>query len=106
MKEPDHALCGCAGSNVTRRAARLSKYHLVRAFHAVHGETPMALLARTRVRAARRLLADPALSLEDVAALSGFGSRQTLFRQLRRHCGDGGRGLREGAARSRAAPTE
>jgi transcriptional regulator GlxA family with amidase domain len=57
----------------------------------------MALLARTRVRAARRLLADPGLSLEDVAVLSGFGSRQTLFRQLRRHCGDGGQGLREHA---------
>jgi AraC-like DNA-binding protein len=75
-------------------AARLSKYHLVRVFREVHGLTPMALVARERTRTAARLLRDPALGLEDVAAASGFGSRQTLFRQLRRHRGDGGRALR------------
>jgi len=31
---------------------------------------------------------------EEIAEASGFGSRQTLFRQLRRHRGDGGRALR------------
>jgi AraC family transcriptional regulator len=75
-------------------AATLSKYHLLRAFRLVHGTTPMAMLARQRAARAARLLADAAMSLDDVAACSGFGSRQTLFRQLRRHYGDGGRALR------------
>jgi AraC-like DNA-binding protein len=74
--------------------AALSKYHLLRAFRHVHGTTPMAMLARLRATHARALLADDTLSLDDVAACSGFGSRQTLFRQLRRHFGDGGRALR------------
>ena len=76
-------------------AGRLSKYHLVRVFRQVHGETPMTMVARARARTAVRLLGDASLSLEEVAELSGFGSRHTLFRQLRRHCGDSGRRLRE-----------
>lgn len=76
------------------RAARLSKFHLVRVVRQVHGATPMTLVVRARTRTALRLLADPSLSLEDVAASSGFGSRQTLFRHLRRHCGTGGLALR------------
>lgn len=76
-------------------AGRLSKYHLVRVFRQVHGVTPMTLVARTRARTAVRLLRDTALTLEEIAELSGFGSRHTLFRQLRRHCGDGGRRLRQ-----------
>lgn len=79
--------------------AMLSKYHLVRVFRQVHGITPMALLTRTRTRAAERMVKDTALSLDAVLARSGFGSRQTLFRQLRRHCGAGGRELRRSTER-------
>jgi AraC-like DNA-binding protein len=80
-------------------AARLSKYHLVRVFRQVHGLTPMAFLARVRARAAQRLVEDSPLGLDEIAMLAGFGCRQTMFRQLRRHCGDGGRALRERAER-------
>lgn len=76
-------------------AARLSKYHFVRCFRALHGCTPMAYLARLRAELALRLLRDPALTLDEVAERSGLGSRQTLFRQLRRLGGAGGRALRE-----------
>jgi len=76
-------------------AGRLSKYHLVRVFRQVHGVTPMTLVARARTRTAARLLRDDSLTLEEIARLCGFGSRHTLFRQLRRHCGDGGRRLRQ-----------
>jgi AraC-like DNA-binding protein len=75
--------------------ARLSKYHFVRCFRALHGCTPMAYVARLRTRHALRLLRDETLTLDDVAARSGLGSRQTLFRQLRRCGGAGGRALRE-----------
>jgi AraC-like DNA-binding protein len=78
-------------------AAALSKYHLVRVFREVHGVTPFALLTRARIDAAQRLLKDTSLPLSAVLAGSGFGSRQTLFRQLRRHCGAGGRELRRAA---------
>ncbi len=76
-------------------AARLSKYHLVRCFRALHGCTPMAWLTRLRTQRALGLLGDASLSLDEVAARSGLGSRQTLFRQLRRHRGAGGQALRE-----------
>jgi len=75
--------------------ARLSKYHFVRCFRALQGCTPMAWLTRLRTRQALRLLRDEALTLDDVAARSGLGSRQTLFRQLRRCGGAGGQALRE-----------
>lgn len=74
--------------------ARLSKYHFLRCFRALHGCTPMAWLARLRIAHAQRLLVDPALSLDEVARRSGLGSRQSLFRQLRRHAGVGGQALR------------
>ncbi len=76
-------------------SARLSKYHFVRCFRALHGCTPMARLARLRTAHALRLLGDPSLSLDDVAARCGLGSRQTLFRQLKRQGGAGGQALRE-----------
>jgi AraC-like DNA-binding protein len=75
--------------------ARLSKYHFVRCFRALQGCTPMAFLARLRTAHALRLLADEALTLDDVGARSGLGSRQTLFRQLKRYGGAGGQALRE-----------
>lgn len=74
--------------------ARLSKYHFVRCFRALHGCTPMAWLGRLRTAHAQRLLQDATLPLEEVAARSGLGSRQTLFRQLKRSGGAGGRALR------------
>lgn len=74
--------------------ARLSKYHFVRLFRSVQGCTPMTYLTRARTRTALRLLREPALGLDEVAERAGLGSRQTLFRQLRRECGEGGRALR------------
>jgi AraC-like DNA-binding protein len=79
-------------------AARLSKYHLVRVFRRVNGTTPVAFLTRQRTRTALRLLGQTSLSLDEIAALSGFGSRQTMFRQLRRARGAGGREIRAHAA--------
>ncbi|MGM9484074.1 helix-turn-helix domain-containing protein [Roseateles sp. NT4] len=74
--------------------ARLSKYHFVRCFRALQGCTPMAWLARQRTEQALRLLQDATLSLDEVAARSGLGSRQTLFRQLKRRGGASGQALR------------
>jgi len=75
--------------------AQLSKYHFVRCFRALQGCTPMAWLTRLRTTHALRLLRDSTLTLDMVAARSGLGSRQTLFRQLKRHGAAGARVLRE-----------
>ncbi|KQV60229.1 hypothetical protein ASC95_01795 [Pelomonas sp. Root1217] len=100
----DHAtdfMLSCHAEPLTLDAiaavARLSKYHFVRCFRALQGCTPMAWLAQQRTERALRLLKDPALSLDEVAARSGLGSRQTLFRQLKRRGGASGQALRDAA---------
>ena len=75
-------------------AAGLSKFHLVRLFRAIYGTTPHAALQRKRVRVARRLLDQPGADLTTIAVAVGFGTRFTLFRQLRRHYGASGVALR------------
>ncbi|WP_175423682.1 helix-turn-helix domain-containing protein [Inhella inkyongensis] len=69
------------------QAARLSKFHLLRAFQRVHGQTPHQMLTQQRVQAARRLMDATELSLDEVARMSGLGTRQTLWRQLRKPAG-------------------
>jgi AraC-like DNA-binding protein len=64
-------------------ASRLSRFHLLRTFKAVHGVTPSVYLNRKRIRAACRLLATSSMSVTAVADAVGFGTRSTLFRQLR-----------------------
>ncbi len=80
--------------------ARLSKYHLVRLFRQVHGLTPFAFLARKRAKVARELIEASDLGLNEIVELSGFGSRYTMFRQLRTHCGGSGRALRRRLSRA------
>lgn len=76
-------------------AARLSKFHLLRAFRQLYGATPHAVLQARRAAVAARLLRDPAADLTTVAEAAGFGSRWSMQRALRRHCGGTGRTLRE-----------
>lgn len=78
-------------------AALLSKYHLLRAFQQVKRCSPHQFLRARRVEVARRLLADPDLDLQSVATATGFGSRWTLQRALRQHCGASGARLRAAA---------
>jgi AraC-like DNA-binding protein len=82
-------------------AARLSKYHLLRAFRNVYGATPHTLLQQRRAHAAARLLGDGEGDLAMVADAAGFGSRWAMQRALRRHCGETARALRAVAAARR-----
>lgn len=75
-------------------AAHLSKFHLARLFRAVHGVPPYAFLQRKRAVTARRLLTTTEMAAERVAEAVGFGSRATMFRQLRLQFGRGARALR------------
>jgi len=68
------------------RASSLSRFHFVRVFSHVHGETPHAFLLRKRTAVARRHLAVGSACC-DAASRAGFGSRSALFRNLRKLSG-------------------
>lgn len=79
-------------------AARLSPFHLLRLFHRTHGVTPHACLHAKRLAVASRMLAQTDCDLSEIAERSGFGTRSSLFRHLRKQCGAGGRRLRSQVA--------
>ncbi len=64
---------------------RLNKCHLVRAFRAVYGETPMRYLTRRRIERAQDLLRSANLTVTEVCMLVGFsslGSFSSKFSEL------------------------
>ncbi len=81
-------------------AAHLSKYHLARLFRALHGVSPAAYLRLKRIRTAERLIERSNADLADIAERAGFGSRWSMFRELRRRRGMSGRRIRESWMRS------
>jgi AraC-like DNA-binding protein len=52
----------------------MSKFHLVRAFRAVYGETPMRYLTRRRIAHAQDLLRHADLTVTEICMLVGFSS--------------------------------
>ena len=68
------------------RAARLSPWHLVRAFRTQLGQTPQVYLRTLRVRHAQRLLAS-AMPMSEVALASGFADPSHLVKQFTRTIG-------------------
>ncbi len=68
--------------------ACLSLFHFIRLYQGAVGETPQATLRRLRLEAARqRLMADPGLSVTEVAFDSGYDSSQAFTRAYRRQFG-------------------
>ncbi|MFI7668727.1 helix-turn-helix transcriptional regulator [Nocardia sp. NPDC049526] len=66
-------------------AARVSKYHFLRAFAAVYGVTPAAYLAERRIERAQDYLRATNLTVTEVCMLVGYsslGSFSSKFRQL------------------------
>ena len=76
-------------------AAHLSKYHLARLFRALHGVSPAAYVRLKRIRAAERLIEGSDADLAEIAERSGFGSRWSMFRELRRRRGMSGQRIRD-----------
>lgn len=67
------------------RAAGYSRYHLVRAFRAAYGESPVRYLSRRRVERAQELLRSVNLTVTEVCHLVGFtslGSFSSRFTEL------------------------
>jgi len=81
-------------------AANLSKYHLARLFRTLHGVSPAAYLRLKRIRAAERMIERSDADLAEIAERSGFGSRWSMFRELRRRRGMSGQRIRESWLRS------
>lgn len=72
-----------------------SREHLCRAFVRRTGRPPAEWQTEQRVQAAVQLLRSTALTLNEVAAQSGFSSIQTLSRQVRRVTGRSPRSMRQ-----------
>jgi AraC family transcriptional regulator len=85
------------GLDELAREARLSKYHFIKLFMAVHGRTPHAFLQCKRASVALRLLETTCLPQAEIAALAGFSSRSTMYRMVRRLAGVSGRQYRAAA---------
>jgi len=64
-------------------AAGFSRYHFVREFRAVFGETPGAYLSRRRVERAKDLLVHANLTVTEVCMLVGFSSLGSFSRRFR-----------------------
>jgi len=63
----------------------MSKFHLVRAFRAVYGETPMRYLGRRRIERAQDLLRTANLTVTEICMLVGYsslGSFSSRFTEL------------------------
>jgi AraC family transcriptional regulator len=76
-------------------AALMAPYHCLRVFRSVHEVTPNVYLNERRIRVAARLLQNSAASVDEIAARVGFGSRVTLFRQMKRFRGVAPTALRD-----------
>jgi transcriptional regulator GlxA family with amidase domain len=65
----------------------MSPRHFARVFRAEVGCTPATYVEQVRVEAARRLLETTTLTVDEVAATSGFGTPETLRRSFARRVG-------------------
>jgi AraC-like DNA-binding protein len=64
--------------------ACVSRYHFLREFHKAYGRTPYQLLLEFRLRAARRLLEESDLPVQEIGARVGFASTDGFYRAFRR----------------------
>lgn len=83
---------------LARRMA-MSPRNFARVFRARTGETPAAFVARARIEAAQRALADTDATLAAIASACGFGTEATLRRTFARVVGVSPSGWRERFAR-------
>ena len=78
------------------RMASYSPCHFIRAFNAVYGQTPHAVLVEQRLRRAHRLLNnDSVLAITEVARISGFEDRCAFARSFKRRFGMTATNLRD-----------
>ncbi|MET9877339.1 helix-turn-helix transcriptional regulator [Actinacidiphila glaucinigra] len=67
--------------------AGYSRYHFVRSFKAVYGETPGQYLSRRRMERAEEMLRTADLAVTEICNLVGFSSLGTFSSRFKRHTG-------------------
>ncbi len=67
--------------------AGYSRYHFVRAFKAVYGQTPGQYLSRRRIERAEELLRSANLSVTEICTLVGFTSLGTFSARFKKQTG-------------------
>ncbi|TDC49220.1 AraC family transcriptional regulator [Actinomadura sp. KC345] len=67
--------------------AGYSRYHFVRLFSEVYGETPGAYLARRRIERAQDLLRNATLTVTEICMLVGFTSLGTFCTRFKQQAG-------------------
>ncbi|MBN9742106.1 AraC family transcriptional regulator [Amycolatopsis sp. A1MSW2902] len=67
--------------------AGYSRYHFVRLFRAVYGQTPGQYLSRRRIERAEDLMRTADLSVTEICALVGFSSLGSFSASFKRHTG-------------------
>ncbi len=67
--------------------AGYSRFHFVRAFKAVYGETPGQYLSRRRLERAEELLRTANLSVTEICMLVGFSSLGTFSTRFKQQTG-------------------
>lgn len=78
-------------------AAYLSEYHFARLFKQITGVTPHVYLANVRLERARKLLADTALPISQIASMVGYQSQSHFSKMFRSVTGITPRAYREGS---------
>ncbi|WP_374196982.1 helix-turn-helix transcriptional regulator [Streptomyces sp. ISL-100] len=67
--------------------AGYSRYHFIRAFKAVYGETPGQYLSRRRIERAEEMLRSANLSVTEICVLVGFTSLGTFSARFKKQTG-------------------
>lgn len=78
-------------------AAYLSEYHFARFFKHISGVTPHVYLANLRLERARKLLAETALPISEIASLVGYQSQSHFTKMFKSVTGVTPRAYREAA---------
>lgn len=78
-------------------AAYLSEYHFARLFKQITGVTPHVYLANVRLERARKLLADTALPISQIASMVGYQSQSHFSKMFRSVTGITPRAYRDAA---------
>lgn len=69
------------------KISNINKYYLSHRFLEIYGESPIAYLNQVRVNACKDLLKTTNLTIEEIAASTGFSSRSYLAQVFQKTCG-------------------
>jgi AraC-like DNA-binding protein len=83
----DRDWAGPLDLEATAAHAGYSRYHFVRAFKAVYGQTPGQYLSRRRVERAEEMLRSADLSVTEICTLVGFSSLGTFSARFKKQTG-------------------